>query len=98
MHRPGDLATRYGGEEFAVIVSNCDSHEVMALAEILRKKIEQAGIEHSMSSSGVVTASFGAAVLMQNENNYPEKLIKAADQALYKAKNLGRNCVEIGNI
>lgn len=98
LHRPGDLATRYGGEEFAVIVSNCDSREVMALAEILRKKIEQAGIEHSMSSSGVVTASFGAAALMQNENNYPEKLIKAADQALYKAKNLGRNCVEIGNI
>lgn len=96
VHRPGDLVARYGGEEFAIIAAHSDAREALALAEILRQKIEQLAIAHAWSSTGVVTASFGVAVLVPDERNGAAQLIAMADKALYRAKAEGRNRVEPG--
>lgn len=92
--RPSDLAARYGGEEFAVIAAHCTIDEALALAEVLRLKIEQLGIAHALSPAGVVTASFGVAVFIPDEHHGATQLIQMADQALYRAKENGRNRVE----
>ncbi len=94
--RPSDLVARYGGEEFAIIAAHSDPGEALALAEILRQKIEQLAITHATSATGVVTASFGVAVLVPDERNGAAQLISMADKALYQAKANGRNRVESG--
>ena len=94
--RPSDLVARYGGEEFAIIAAHSDAREAMALAAILRQKIEQLAVVHAWSSVGVVTASFGVAVLVPDEVNGAAQLITLADKALYQAKADGRNRVELG--
>ena len=91
--RPGDLAARYGGEEFAVIAAHNDAQEAMALANLLRQKIEQARLPHPLSPSAIVTASFGIAVFIPDEQHGATQLIDMADKALYRAKDSGRNCV-----
>lgn len=98
MRRPSDLVARYGGEEFAIIAAHSDAHEALALAEILRRKIEQLEIAYATSATGVVTASFGVAVLVPDERNGAAQLIAMADKALYRAKENGRNRVELGVI
>ena len=94
--RPSDLVARYGGEEFAIIAAHSDPGEALVLAEILRQKIEQLAITHATSAAGVVTASFGVAVLVPDERNGAVQLIAMADKALYQAKANGRNRVESG--
>ncbi len=93
--RPSDLPARYGGEEFAVIAAHTDTDDAMALAEILRLKIEQLGIAHALAPVGVVMASFGVAVFVPDEGNGSTQLIQMADKALYLAKESGRNRVEL---
>ncbi len=96
-HRPSDLAARYGGEEFVIIAAHSDAKGAMALAEILRLKINRLSIAHALSSAGVVTASFGVAALVPDEKQGATELIKMADQALYRAKEAGRNRVELAS-
>ena len=96
VHRPGDLVARYGGEEFAIVTAHSDIRDALALAEILRRKIERLAVPHDGSSAGVVTASFGVAVLVPDEQDGGAQLIALADKALYRAKAEGRNRVERG--
>lgn len=92
--RPGDLAARYGGEEFVVILSNTDSRGANTVAEKMRMKIEELHISHSSSSvSSYVTISAGIATTIPDRSVSVEMLISASDQALYQAKQKGRNCV-----
>jgi diguanylate cyclase (GGDEF)-like protein len=92
--RTGELVIRYGGEEFLVMILNCDISENHAQAEALRQDIEMLSIEHSRSSaSSVVTVSIGLATIRPDKNTTAEELILMADQALYKAKQSGRNRV-----
>lgn len=95
IRRHTDLAARYGGEEFAVIAAHCNAQEAIGLAEVLRLNIEQLGIAHALSAPGVVTASFGVAVFVPNERHGATELIQMADKALYRAKEGGRNRVEL---
>lgn len=81
--RANDCAARYGGEEFVVMLRNTSLQGALLLAERLRKET-QAKI--------VTTVSIGVATL-QESMKQPFDLIRAADQALYKAKDSGRNCV-----
>ncbi|WP_409522483.1 GGDEF domain-containing protein [Nitrincola sp. MINF-07-Sa-05] len=87
-------AVRYGGEEFAVLLYECDSNKAAILADRLRQKIQSIRIKHK--PSGVVinamTASFG--VTVQQAFDLPEQLIDRADRALYQAKENGRNQVQ----
>jgi diguanylate cyclase (GGDEF)-like protein/putative nucleotidyltransferase with HDIG domain len=77
-----DLAARIGGEEFALLAVNSDAHGAYMLAERIRTEIEQ--------TAGGLTVSFGIATFPLHGSS-PEALLRAADQALYAAKRLGRN-------
>lgn len=94
--RSGDLPehalfSRYGGEEFLLLIPSTSPHHAASLAEALRVRVAQApapfsGIEINFTTSVGVSATHGAEV---------HTLIQAADEALYRAKNAGRNRVEV---
>jgi diguanylate cyclase (GGDEF)-like protein len=94
LQRPGDVLTRYGGEEFALLLHGSDSSGVVHVAERLRAAVEflQVPHEHSTASS-VVTVSVGCAALSDGQYADALKLVAAADTALYQAKADGRNRV-----
>ena len=95
-HRAGDLVARYGGEEFAVLIAGVARDHAAQLAESLRASVESAAIEHRASAaSDKVTISVGVATLVPERDSDPEILIRAADEALYAAKNAGRNRVVV---
>jgi diguanylate cyclase (GGDEF)-like protein len=92
--RPGDLPFRYGGEEFALILSETDAEGAVLVAERIRVAIENLNIEHSGNPrEGKVTASFGVATADSNNRMSKEELLRSADEALYRAKQAGRNRV-----
>lgn len=94
--RPGDLAARYGGEEFVLILTNATPQQARIVAERVRDKILALGIPNQRSSHGNVTASLGvASVVPGTGHSGPEVLLLAADQALYRAKQSGRNRVAV---
>ncbi|SFN22869.1 GGDEF domain-containing protein, partial [Nitrosomonas communis] len=88
--RETDVPARYGGEEFIVTLPNTTVHEALAAAEHLREEIS-APREIADGKKMTVTVSVGVAEMMTNEDNL-DRLIQRADQALYSAKNAGRNC------
>lgn len=96
--RPADIAARYGGEELAVILPGTATTGASVLAERIRQAIAACGIPHAANSpAGIVTASIGLATVVWTRDGSPEvgppDIITAADQALYTAKNDGRNRV-----
>lgn len=88
-----DLAARYGGEEFALILPDTDIHGAQMLAEKIRAAIEAKQLTRKSTNEklGRVTASFGLAILRPNDS--PVSLVERADQAMYAAKENGRNQV-----
>ncbi len=87
-----DLIARYGGEEFVLLCPGIDSAQTQAMAEICRRKIEQLNIRHPDSSiAGQVTISAGHVCVNPVKGMPHKNLISFADQALYKAKQAGRN-------
>jgi len=93
-HRAGDLVARYGGEEFAVILPGLDAEQAAALAEAMRKAVEQRAVPHPASpGAGVVTASLGVCVLVPQRGDTASTLVHETDLALYRAKAAGRNRV-----
>ncbi len=90
----GGLVSRYGGEEFAVLVANLDADEVVALAEHLREAVERTELETGIGQRRLtVTVSIGGVSITASGRCSPERAIRAADQALYQAKRDGRNRV-----
>ena len=90
--RPYDFATRYGGEEFLVILPNTTHDEGIAVAERIRQAVEKKVIT-SLDEKPMpgITISIGLAMNQAHFN--PQSLIAAADAQLYRAKEGGRNCV-----
>jgi diguanylate cyclase (GGDEF)-like protein len=87
--RASDLAGRYGGEEFLILLPDTPLDGAVVLAEKLRKElmlVEIPGVDRA------VTASFGVAVFPTDAPD-GEMLVRMADRALYAAKGRGRNCV-----
>ncbi len=94
VNRPGDLAARLGGEEFAFIAAT-DGNGAESLADRLRRHVVQLGLPHPSSSvERVVTISVGVATTAPGFGGIPTTLVEAADRALYAAKKGGRNRVE----
>lgn len=92
--RSGDTAYRYGGEEFLIILPEQDLKTGAAIAERLRRTVEELEIPHEAKDPpGVVTISLGLSVLEPATAKSPETLLEEADEALYRAKESGRNRV-----
>lgn len=91
--RGADLACRFGGEEFVVVMPDTPAEAAAAVAERLRGMIEARPFQlRSGETPLMLTASMGIATLMPGIDT-PEQLLKQADRALYEAKNSGRNRV-----
>jgi two-component system cell cycle response regulator len=89
--RPYDQVGRYGGEEFLVVLPNCELEQAAHQAERMRAKLQAS----TMLVDGAeirVSASFGVTVSDGSERN-PDAFVRVADEALYRAKGSGRNCV-----
>jgi diguanylate cyclase (GGDEF)-like protein len=88
--RGGDIVFRYGGEEFTVLLSNTDQAGAKLLADRIRTAVEKLQIRYDCLDIGI-TASLGVASFAPGDS--AEGLLKRADQALYQAKQSGRNRV-----
>lgn len=90
--RPMDLVARYGGEEFALILPNTD--DPVEVAETCRRRVEVLGLRHEYSDvAKVVTISAGVCTLKPADGRSLKELTECADDALYQAKEEGRNRV-----
>jgi len=90
--RPYDSIGRYGGEEFLLVLSNCDTIGATALAERLLQAVRKDTI---VLAEGTVSVTLSAGVATSGVVQDPETLVGAADAALYRAKRGGRNRVEV---
>lgn len=88
--RPYDFAGRYGGEEFLIVLPSCSPHNGIRRAEDLRRAIAERPFPTAAGSLSI-TCSLGVAAY--DGSMPPDNLIHLADEALYRAKRLGRNCV-----
>lgn len=95
--KTNDLATRWGGEEFLIFLFQTSIDEVYALAENIRLSIQNKVIIADKSQIQI-TASFGISILKDDFSNSFDTSYKAADVALYQAKNQGRNKVIIASL
>ena len=95
LRRPADMVARYGGEEFAVILPDTDLTGAKRVAEAMRAAVEGLRIAHRFAESGgVVTISIGVATMVPTRGEAESAvLLKRADDALYRAKQAGRNRV-----
>lgn len=92
MQRPGDLVTRFGGEEFGVILPDTDKAGAVVMAERVRCAVRSLAIAHAGNPGGIATISIGVAVVWPKHGDIsPEGLVALADGALYQAKHGGRN-------
>jgi len=94
VYRPMDGVFRYGGEEFAVLLSETSKSEARKIAEEIRVNIENLNIPHARSTIGkYVTVSAGVATMIPTNDKKIQDIITQSDQALYLSKNNGRNQV-----
>lgn len=90
--RASDVACRYGGDEFCLILPDCSLEEGIRRADALREAMESVSFDKKEEGIECVTLSFGVAALPDNGSTR-EELLEAADSALYAAKRAGRNRV-----
>jgi len=92
MRYPTDLVTRYGGEEFAIILPKTDVAEAILIAQNIQNQIKQLQIVHAGSLvDSYITCSLGISTVIPSEKMTSKQLVAMADQGLYQAKAQGRN-------
>jgi len=94
LFRNEDIPCRFGGEEFVVILPGADPDAAASRAEQLRSKVEDIVVRYLEKNLPRITVSIGVAAFPDVGDN-PQAVLKAADQALYRAKEKGRNRVEL---
>lgn len=95
IHRPQDIAIRYGGEEFLIVLPYTDFDGVKFICDRISAALETINIPHVKSIWGRATVSIGG-VIYEHQNNVSfDELINCADKALYAAKSDGRNCFRL---
>ena len=95
--RAGDFVARFGGEEFAVILSGSLANDAIESATKLMKQLENANIPNEGSPLKVVTMSIGVSSVIAPKSDDSSRLVENADKALYKAKESGRNRIEVAD-
>lgn len=96
IQRETDLVARYGGEEFVIVLPNTEQSGALLIAEKVREAVEELNIAHESSLvSNYVTISLGVATGYRENLSYPEQVITFADEALYRAKEEGRNRIRV---
>jgi len=93
--RTSDLAVRYGGEEFCLLLPETDATGAFAIAERLRLGIIERAIPHTGNPLGTLTISLGCHTFIPEGNEASSDIIAKADTALYQAKNAGRNTTQV---
>lgn len=94
LHRAADVLTRYGGEEFAIILPDCGAEGAQVMAEMLRAAVTELNIPHCKSKVAEhITLSIGVTTFEVGTKCNAACLLQTADTALYNAKHSGRNCV-----
>jgi diguanylate cyclase (GGDEF)-like protein len=94
--RPLDFVARYGGEEFAVVLYEASREYVAEVLTRIQRSIAELNIPHDASRvASRLTVSVGAALILPSPNRTPEGLVQLADEALYSAKEQGRNRVVV---
>jgi diguanylate cyclase (GGDEF)-like protein len=94
--RAGDLVARYGGEEFAVVLPGIDAQSAEQMAQKIGATLSSRKLPHQANPLGVVTISIGCATLLPSLGESVNLLLRLADEALYRAKQTGRNRVCVG--
>lgn len=94
--RGEDIASRYGGEEFVLVMTQAPQPTIWERAEKLRRGVNELEIEHEGKRVGPVTVSVGIGIFPDHGASGQE-VLRIADAALYRAKQSGRNCVVIGD-
>ncbi len=89
--RTTDTVGRYGGEEFILVLPNTDGAGALLMADRVCSRMQALALPHAVSEFGCVTVSVGVAAMIPNDETGPDTLIKQADEALYQAKERGRN-------
>jgi diguanylate cyclase (GGDEF)-like protein len=91
--RSADVASRYGGEEFSILLPQTSATEALVIAERIRSRVEKSSYPHGESQpGGAITVSIGVSAFGPKIET-PAGIIGAADHALYVAKSRGKNCV-----
>lgn len=93
LHRDKDVAARYGGEEFSVILPETDNECACKIGERIRLAVENLQLKNIGSPRGFVSVSMGVASTQYGVDFITESLVAAGDDALYQAKDQGRNKV-----
>jgi diguanylate cyclase (GGDEF)-like protein len=96
--RPGDLAARFGGEEFAILLPDTDQRGAIQIADAIRDGVSRLRIDHAGSDHKIVTISAGVAMRVLHSRMTATSLVHDADAALYRAKALGRNATCGSNV
>lgn len=92
-NRVDDLTARYGGEEFVVLLPDTDKDSAVLLAEKVQKRIQALKMPHMKSTvDPYVTCSIGVVSAVPNQGTSVKSFVACADEAMYRAKSLGRNC------
>lgn len=94
LKRPSDMLFRVGGEEFAVITEAKAPEQIVTLANSLHEVVKQQSLAFSTSPVGIVSVSSGICILPPSSDKTTENAYQQADQALYRAKEGGRNRME----
>lgn len=98
VRRPGDLAARYGGDEFSVLLPQTDQNGAKHVAQRIKSMVSLSPIPfHHPAGFERITISLGVATLVPDKTHSATDLVQAADRALYEAKRCGRNRIHYFN-
>jgi diguanylate cyclase (GGDEF)-like protein len=92
--RAGDSVTRYGGEEFAVVLFHTSLNEAQNISEKMLNAVRKLSMPHALSPHEVVTISMGIATILPTMHDDMQHFVEQADICLYRAKENGRNRAE----